>query len=336
MNQLSQLLSSFQKSDVSSSNTNNSTNNNTNTNNNRKSDDEFYEGGIARFLFDCERAIEHLENHSSHQMLRTDSLLRESLRLSERALEKREQVLGLKVDLSSLVSECERIVDLWSVVKSDNDRNDDDDDDEDSIEKMVVEAEVCKRMDLLRADLMKRREEEKSKEDIHKEGVEAVLALKMKLKQEFGLVSNSNSNSNSNRIEEAKEVAVVEEEDVLNASRKFKNDEKSLDEFLNEESPIKDNGAGMRTEYGKVRAEKFERQKQELLEKQRTAYANALLRGGEKKRQQKHGFITTTTVPNNNENSSSSSSVGRGSSSSSSSLLDNIAWFSSSNKINKR
>jgi hypothetical protein len=70
----------------------------------------------------------------------------------------------------------------------------------------------------------------------------------------------------------------VEEKDVLKAVSKKK--EKSLDDFLNDEEEEDDSKSAStsktKTKYGEAAVMKFEKQKKELLEKQKLAYEKAL------------------------------------------------------------
>jgi hypothetical protein len=69
----------------------------------------------------------------------------------------------------------------------------------------------------------------------------------------------------------------VEEKDVLKAVSKKK--EKSLDDFLNDEEEEDDSKSAStstsKTKYGETALMKFEKQKKELLEKQKLAYEKA-------------------------------------------------------------
>jgi hypothetical protein len=68
----------------------------------------------------------------------------------------------------------------------------------------------------------------------------------------------------------------VEEKDVLKAVSKKK--EKSLDDFLNDEEEEDDSKSASttsKTKYGEAALMKFEKQKKELLEKQKLAYEKA-------------------------------------------------------------
>ena len=115
----------------------------------------------------------------------------------------------------------------------------------------------------------------------HRDGVQAVLELKNKLKKE---VDGAERNDN----EEVEFGDVVEEKDVLKAVSKKK--EKSLDDFLNDEKEEEEDNVDddesssttmttttkAKTKYGKAALLKFEKRKKELLERQRLAYEKAL------------------------------------------------------------
>ena len=172
-----------------------------------------------------------------------------------------------------------------------NTRDDDDDDDENTttnedttIERLLMEAELCQMLDRKRAEMERREKEFEMEERRHRDGVEAVLELKNKLKKE---VDGAERNDDEEVLEFGD---VVEEKDVLKAVSKKK--EKSLDDFLNEkeeeEEEEEDNdddessssttttNAKAKTKYGKAALLKFEKRKKELLERQRLAYEKAL------------------------------------------------------------
>ena len=172
-----------------------------------------------------------------------------------------------------------------------NTRDDDDDEntttnEDTTIERLLMEAELCQMLDRKRAEMERREKEFEMEERRHRDGVEAVLELKNKLKKE---VDGAERNDN----EEVEFGDVVEEKDVLKAVSKKK--EKSLDDFLNEkeeeeEEEEEDNDddessstttttnakAKAKTKYGKAALLKFEKRKKELLERQRLAYEKAL------------------------------------------------------------
>ena len=168
-------------------------------------------------------------------------------------------------------------------------RNTRDDDDENTttnedttIERLLMEAELCQMLDRKRAEMERREKEFEMEERRHRDGVEAVLELKNKLKKE---VDGAERNDDEEVLEFGD---VVEEKDVLKAVSKKK--EKSLDDFLNEkeEEEEEDNdddessssttttNAKAKTKYGKAALLKFEKRKKELLERQRLAYEKAL------------------------------------------------------------
>ena len=171
-----------------------------------------------------------------------------------------------------------------------NTRDDDDDDDENTttnedttIERLLMEAELCQMLDRKRAEMERREKEFEMEERRHRDGVEAVLELKNKLKKE---VDGAERNDDEEVLEFGD---IVEEKDVLKAVSKKK--EKSLDDFLNEkeeEEEEEDNdddessssttttNAKAKTKYGKAALLKFEKRKKELLERQRLAYEKAL------------------------------------------------------------
>jgi hypothetical protein len=171
-----------------------------------------------------------------------------------------------------------------------NTRDDDDDDEntttneDTTIERLLMEAELCQMLDRKRAEMERREKEFEMEERRHRDGVEAVLELKNKLKKE---VDGAERNDDEEVLEFGD---VVEEKDVLKAVSKKK--EKSLDDFLNEkeEEEEEDNDddessstttttnakAKAKTKYGKAALLKFEKRKKELLERQRLAYEKAL------------------------------------------------------------
>ena len=141
-------------------------------------------------------------------------------------------------------------------------------------------------LDEKREKLMKRDEEVAMEEERHREGVKAVLELKKKLKKEAverGGVEGDGASKGKEDEDDAflsLKGDVVEEKDVLKAVSKKK--EKSLDDFLNDEEEEDDSKKALRrlgkvkTKYGKEGAlMKFEKQKKELLEKQKLAYEKA-------------------------------------------------------------
>ena len=167
-----------------------------------------------------------------------------------------------------------------------NTRDDDDDEntttnEDTTIERLLMEAELCQMLDRKRAEMERREKEFEMEERRHRDGVEAVLELKNKLKKEV-------DGAERNDDEEVEFGDVVEEKDVLKAVSKKK--EKSLDDFLNEkeEEEEEDNdddessstttttNAKAKTKYGKAALLKFEKRKKELLERQRLAYEKAL------------------------------------------------------------
>ena len=152
-----------------------------------------------------------------------------------------------------------------------------------TIERLLMEAELCQMLDRKRAEMERREKEFEMEERRHRDGVEAVLELKNKLKKE---VDGAERNDDEEVLEFGD---VVEEKDVLKAVSKKK--EKSLDDFLNEkeeEEEEEDNdddessssttttNAKAKTKYGKAALLKFEKRKKELLERQRLAYEKAL------------------------------------------------------------
>ena len=167
-----------------------------------------------------------------------------------------------------------------------NTRDDDDDEntttnEDTTIERLLMEAELCQMLDRKRAEMERREKEFEMEERRHRDGVEAVLELKNKLKKE---VDGAERNDDEEVLEFGD---VVEEKDVLKAVSKKK--EKSLDDFLNEkEEEEEDNdddessssttttNAKAKTKYGKAALLKFEKRKKELLERQRLAYEKAL------------------------------------------------------------
>ena len=148
-----------------------------------------------------------------------------------------------------------------------------------SIERLLMEAELCQMLDRKREELEEREREVAMEEERHREGVKAVLELKNKLKKE-AVVAENNSGDARKRDEDDDDMKlgdVVEEKDVLKAVSKKK--EKSLDDFLNEEEEEENNddesASTAKTKYGEAARLKFEKQKKELLEKQRLAYEKA-------------------------------------------------------------
>ena len=95
-----------------------------------------------------------------------------------------------------------------------------------TIERLLMEAELCQMLDRKRAEMERREKEFEMEERRHRDGVQAVLELKNKLKKE---VDGAERNDN----EEVEFGDVVEEKDVLKAVSIKK--EKSLDDFLNDE-----------------------------------------------------------------------------------------------------
>ena len=150
-----------------------------------------------------------------------------------------------------------------------------------TIERLLMEAELCQMLDRKRAEMERREKEFEMEERRHRDGVQAVLELKNKLKKE---VDGAERNDN----EEVEFGDVVEEKDVLKAVSKKK--EKSLDDFLNDEKEEEEDNvdddesssttmtttAKAKTKYGKAALLKFEKRKKELLERQRLAYEKAL------------------------------------------------------------
>jgi hypothetical protein len=148
-----------------------------------------------------------------------------------------------------------------------------------SIERLLMEAELCQMLDRKREELEEREREVAMEEERHREGVKAVLELKNKLKKE-AVVAENNSGDARKRDDDDDDMKlgdVVEEKDVLKAVSKKK--EKSLDDFLNEEEEEENNddesASTAKTKYGEAARLKFEKQKKELLEKQRLAYEKA-------------------------------------------------------------
>ena len=170
-----------------------------------------------------------------------------------------------------------------------NTRDDDDDEntttnEDTTIERLLMEAELCQMLDRKRAEMERREKEFEMEEQRHRDGVEAVLELKNKLKKE---VDGAERNDDEEVLEFGD---VVEEKDVLKAVSKK---EKSLDDFLNEKEEEEDDdeedndddessstttttNAKAKTKYGKAALLKFEKRKKELLERQRLAYEKAL------------------------------------------------------------
>jgi len=152
---------------------------------------------------------------------------------------------------------------------------------EDTVERLLMEAELCQMLDRKRAEMERREKEIEMEERRHRDGVQAVLELKNKLKKE---VDGAERNDN----EEVEFGDVVEEKDVLKAVSKKK--EKSLDDFLNDEKEEEEDNVDddesssttmttttkAKTKYGKAALLKFEKRKKELLERQRLAYEKAL------------------------------------------------------------
>jgi hypothetical protein len=143
-----------------------------------------------------------------------------------------------------------------------------------------MEAELCKMLDEKREKLMKRDEEVAMEEERHREGVKAVLELKKKLKKEAAVEKGGVGASKGKEDEDDAFLSlkgdVVEEKDVLKAVSKKK--EKSLDDFLNDEEEEDDSKSASttsKTKYGEAALIKFEKQKKELLEKQKLAYEKA-------------------------------------------------------------
>ncbi len=150
-----------------------------------------------------------------------------------------------------------------------------------TIERLLMEAELCQMLDRKRAEMERREKEFEMEERRHRDGVQAVLELKNKLKKE---VDGAERNDN----EEVEFCDVVEGKDVLKAVSKKK--EKSLDDFLNDEKEEEEDNVDddesssttmttttkAKTKYGKAALLKFEKRKKELLERQRLAYEKAL------------------------------------------------------------
>ena len=150
-----------------------------------------------------------------------------------------------------------------------------------TIERLLMEAELCQMLDRKRAEMERREKEFEMEERRHRDGVQAVLELKNKLKKE---VDGAERNDN----EEVEFGDVVEEKDVLKAVSKKK--EKSLGDFLNDEKEEEEDNVDddesssttmttttkAKTKYGKAALLKFEKRKKELLERQRLAYEKAL------------------------------------------------------------
>ena len=148
-----------------------------------------------------------------------------------------------------------------------------------SIERLLMEAELCQMLDRKREELEEREREVAMEEERHREGVKAVLDLKNKLKKEAVVAENDSGDARKkdDDDDDMKLGDVVEEKDVLKAVSKKK--EKSLDDFLNEEEEEENNddesASTAKTKYGEAARLKFEKQKKELLEKQRLAYEKA-------------------------------------------------------------
>ena len=158
-------------------------------------------------------------------------------------------------------------------------------DEKTTVERLLMEAELCKMLDEKREKLMKRDEEVAMEEERHREGVKAVLELKKKLKKEAAVERGGVEGDGASKGKEDEDDAflslkgdVVEEKDVLKAVSKKK--EKSLDDFLNDEEEEDDSKSASttskaKTKYGEAALMKFEKQKKELLEKQKLAYEKA-------------------------------------------------------------
>jgi len=154
-------------------------------------------------------------------------------------------------------------------------------DEKTTVERLLMEAELCKMLDEKREKLMKRDEEVAMEEERHREGVKAVLELKKKLKKEAAVEKGGVGASKGKEDEDDAFLSlkgdVVEEKDVLKAVSKKK--EKSLDDFLNDEEEEDDSKSAStstsKTKYGEAALMKFEKQKKELLEKQKLAYEKA-------------------------------------------------------------
>jgi hypothetical protein len=148
-----------------------------------------------------------------------------------------------------------------------------------SIERLLMEAELCQMLDRKREELEEREREVAMEEERHREGVKAVLELKNKLKKEAVVAENNSGDARKgdDDDDDMKLGDVVEEKDVLKAVSKKK--EKSLDDFLDEEEEEENNddesASTAKTKYGEAARLKFEKQKKELLEKQRLAYEKA-------------------------------------------------------------
>ena len=149
-----------------------------------------------------------------------------------------------------------------------------------SIERLLMEAELCQMLDRKREELEEREREVAMEEERHREGVKAVLELKNKLKKEAVVAENNSGDARRKGDDDDDDMKlgdVVEEKDVLKAVSKKK--EKSLDDFLNEEEEEENNddesASTAKTKYGEAARLKFEKQKKELLEKQRLAYEKA-------------------------------------------------------------
>mmetsp|Transcript_2439 Transcript_2439/g.7803 ORF Transcript_2439/g.7803 Transcript_2439/m.7803 type:complete len:175 (+) Transcript_2439:413-937(+) len=155
-------------------------------------------------------------------------------------------------------------------------------DEKTTVERLLMEAELCKMLDEKREKLIKRDEEVAMEEERHREGVKAVLELKKKLKKEAAVEKGGVGASKGKEDEDDAFLSlkgdVVEEKDVLKAVSKKK--EKSLDDFLNDEEEEDDSKSASttskaKTKYGEAALMKFEKQKKELLEKQKLAYEKA-------------------------------------------------------------
>ena len=150
-------------------------------------------------------------------------------------------------------------------------------DEKTTVERLLMEAELCKMLDEKREKLMKRDEEVAMEEERHREGVKAVLELKKEAAVEKGGVGASKGKEDEDDAFLSLKGDVVEEKDVLKAVSKKK--EKSLDDFLNDEEEEDDSKSAStsktKTKYGEAALMKFEKQKKELLEKQKLAYEKA-------------------------------------------------------------
>jgi len=200
--------------------------------------------------------------------------------ISERTSKKMLAVLRKVEDIANAHEEMKALM-LRNTRDDDADENTTTNEDT-TIERLLMEAELCQMLDRKRAEMERREKEFEMEERRHRDGVEAVLELKNKLKKE---VDGAERNDDEEVLEFGD---VVEEKDVLKAVSKKK--EKSLDDFLNEkeEEDEEDNdddessstttttNAKAKTKYGKAALLKFEKRKKELLERQRLAYEKAL------------------------------------------------------------